>query len=130
MKVLNESNFVLYAAANYVNSSVYDTEEFFEDLHRFKYLKKLFYRYHEKNELRERLILNHLITLFNIFEPKANVRMLFFKIDEEYWPSLKTFLLFLNHMTDTIENIGEDNRTIVSANIPVNIEIVNALREI
>ena len=130
MKVLDESNFVLYAAANYVNSSVYDTEEFYEDLNRYKYLKKLFYRYHEKNELRERLILNHLITLYNIFEPNANTRMLFYRLEEEYWPSLKTFLLFLNYMPDVVYHIGEFNRNIVSSDVPVNIEIINALRKV
>lgn len=130
MRVLNDSNFLLYAAANYTNPSVYDTDEFHEDLNRFKYVKKLFYRYHERGELRERLILNHLITLYNIFEPTANTRMLFFRIDEDHWPSLKTFLLFLNFMPEVVYHIEEENRNIISSDIPIEIDIAMALRKI
>lgn len=130
MKVLNDSNFLLYAAANYTNPSVYDTVEFYEDLNRFKYVKKLFYRYHERGELRERLILNHLITLYNIFEPSANTRMLFYRIDEEHWTSLKTFLLFLNFMPDVVYHIGEEGKNILSSDISIDLNIATTLRKI
>ena len=66
MTPLNDSNFTLYAAANYTNTC-YDTEEFYDDIKRFKYLKRLFSRYQDNDDLKERLILNHLITLYNVF---------------------------------------------------------------
>jgi hypothetical protein len=130
MKVLTESNFILYAAANYQNCQCYDIEEFYEDLNKFTYLKKLFSRFKEKGELKERLILNHIITLYNIFEPKAATRMLFFKIEEQHWYMLKTFLLFLNYMPDAVLHIKEENRIIRNDNIPVDLRIVKALREL
>jgi len=130
MKVLNDSNFILYAASNYINSAVYDTEEFYEDLNRFKYIKKLFYRYYENDDLKERLILNHLITLYNIFDHRACTRMLFYRIDEKYWPALKTFLIFLNYMPEVVYDIGEINNNIISADITIDLEVARSLREI
>ena len=65
MQQLDDSNFMLYAAANYDNPQLYDTDEFYDDLKRFKYLKRLFNRYKETGELKERLILNHLIVIYN-----------------------------------------------------------------
>lgn len=93
---LNEKNFALYAARNYINPRVLDPEEFEEDLIRFKYLKRLFRRYKEKNELQERLILNHLTVIHNVFNLSAATEMCFFKIDPLLWPALKSFLLYLN----------------------------------
>lgn len=130
MQVLNESNFLLYAASNYTNPSVYDTDEFYQDLNRFKYIKKLFYRYHERGQLRERLILNHLITMYNIFEHRACTRMLFFKIEEQHWPALKTFLIFLNYMPDVVYHINDINNNIISADIPIDIEVAKAIKNI
>ena len=130
MHVLTDANFLLYAASNYTNPSSYDTDEFYQDLNRFKYIKKLFHRYYEKNELRERLILNHLITMYNIFDHRACTRMLFFKIDEKYWPALKTFLLFLNYMPECVPCIGEINNNIISSSVTIDLEIARALRNI
>jgi hypothetical protein len=127
---LTESNFILYAAANYQNAQCYDIEEFYDDLNKFTYLKKLFSRFKEKGELKERLILNHIITLYNVFEPQANTRMLFFKIEEQHWYMLKTFLLFLNYMPDVVCHICEENRIIYNADLPVDLRIVKALREL
>ena len=93
---LNEKNFVLYAARNYTNPRCLDPEEFEEDLTRFKYLKRLFSRYKDKHELQERLILNHLTVIHNVFGIRAATEMCFFKIDHAVWPALKTFLLYLN----------------------------------
>lgn len=93
---LTEKNFYLYAAKNYSNPRCLDPKEFEEDLTRFKYLKRLFSRYKTKGELQERLILNHLTILHNIFPVKAANEMCFFKIDSSLWPVLKTFLLYLN----------------------------------
>lgn len=129
MMKLEESNFILYAAANYQNPQCYDTEEFYEDLNRFKYLKRLFSRYYEKRELKERLILNHLITLYNLFEYRANTRMLFFRIEESHWPALKTFLMFLNYMPDVVYQVN-GHGDISSDHIATDINIVRRLREI
>ena len=129
MTPLNESNFLLYAAANYTNT-VYDTEEFYDDLKRFKYLKRLFSRYIEKGELKERLILNHIITLYNVFSHDAATRMLFYKIDEDHWEILKTFLLFLQNMPHIIYDIQFEGCHIRSEMISVDLKIAEALRNI
>lgn len=127
--VLNDSNFLLYAAANYTNT-VYDNEEFFDDLKKIKYLKRLFSRYHDKEELKERLILNHLITIYNVFNPEAATRMLFYRIDEQYWHVLKTFLVFLQYMPDIVRDLEIEGNHIVSGLIPIDRDIVKVLRNL
>ena len=129
MHKLDDSNFLLYAAANYVNTHCYDSKEFFDDLKKFKYLKRLFSRYHDKEEIKERLILNHLITLYNVFECSANTRMLFYRTEEEHWYLLKTFLVFLNYMPEMLYNIGE-YKVIRSDDIPTDPKIEKILREL
>lgn len=129
MTPLNESNFILYAAANYTNTC-YDTEEFYDDLQRFKYLKRLFSRYQENNDLKERLILNHLITLYNVFNHEAATRMLFYKTEERHWRILKTFLLFLQYMPNIIYDIEYKNNHIHSDMIAIDLHIANILREL
>ena len=79
MDKIDESNFILFAAKFYDNPQCMDESEFFDDLKRFKYLKRLFNKYKEGGELKERLVLNHLIVLYNLFEEGAT-RMLFFKL--------------------------------------------------
>ena len=123
MTPLNESNFLLYAAANYTNT-VYDIEEFNDDL------KRLFSRYSEKGELKERLILNHIITLYNVFRSEAATRMLFYKIDEEHWDILKTFLLFLHYMPNIISDIEYEGCHIRSDMIKVDMKIAEILRSL
>lgn len=130
MKPINESNFILYAAANYTNMQCYDTDEFYDDLKRFKYIKRLFSRYQEKGELKERLILNHLITLYNVFDPSATTRMLFYRVEERHWYILKTFLLFLNYMPNVVYAIGEENRNIKTEFLAVDLKIAKVLREL
>jgi len=97
---LNASNFNLYAAQNYTNPRVLNVDEFYDDLYRFKYLKKLFTRYENGNGLQERLILNHLILIYNVFRIEAATNMCFFKINEKSWPALKTFILFLSYIKE------------------------------
>lgn len=97
---LTKDNFVLYAAKYYDNPQCTDTEEFFDDLNRFKYIKKLFGRYHNKGDLQERLILNHLIVLYNVFGIDAANHMVRFQIEERYFPYLKPFLVFLNYIPE------------------------------
>jgi|TARA_B100001094_G_scaffold329417_1_gene392103 hypothetical protein len=106
---LNRSNFNLYAAQNYNNPRALDVNEFYEDLYRFKYLKKLFTKYEKSDSLQERLILNHLILIYNVFKFEAATSMCFFKIGEQSWPALKTFLLFLSYIKeDDFINIPSD----------------------
>lgn len=104
---LNENNFLLYAMHHYDNPQCHSVQEFEEDIKRFLYLKKLISRYKNKGELRERLILNHIIVLYNIFGDSAT-RMLFYKIDESCWDILVTFLVYLNRMPDSIAEFNID----------------------
>lgn len=121
---LDDSNFVLYAAKHYDNAQCYDADEFLDDLKRFKYLKRLFGKYEETGELRERLILNHLIILYNVFGNEAT-RMLFFKLTG-YYSYLKPFLVLLNRMPEKI-NIGI---IVHSSDIPMDQQIIDVLRKI
>jgi len=102
---LNDANFLIYAMHNYDNPQCHSVAEFEDDLKKFIYLKKLIYRYKNAGELRERLILNHIIVLYNIFG-EATTKMLFYKIEEELWPQLITFLVYLNRMPETISEYG------------------------
>lgn len=102
---LNDANFLIYAMHNYDNPQCHSVAEFEDDLKKFIYLKKLIYRYKNAGELRERLILNHIIVLYNIFG-EATTKMLFYKIEEELWPQLITFLVYLNRMPETIPEYG------------------------
>jgi hypothetical protein len=121
---LNESNFILYAMHHYDNPQCNSVQEFEEDLKKFLYLKKLFSRYKNNGELRERLILNHIIVLYNIFGDAAT-RMLFYKIDESCWDSLATFLVYLERMPEKVSEYG-----IVLSDIKLDETIIHTLREI
>ena len=102
---LNDSNFLLFAMHHYDNPQCHNIAEFDDDLKKFIYLKKLIYRYKNTGELRERLIINHIIVLYNIFG-EATTKMLFFKIEEPLWKELVTFLVFLNRMPEEIPEYG------------------------
>lgn len=95
-EVLDDDNFLLYAATSYCNPKYADQEEFYEDIKRFKYIKRLLNRYRTKGEISERLILNHLIVLFNVFGMEPGIKMLEFKIGLDYWNELLPYLIFLN----------------------------------
>lgn len=125
---LDDDNFVLFAAKHYDNTQCHDTIEFYDDLKRFKYLKRLFGKYEESGELRERLILNHLIILYNVFGEHAT-RMLFVKL-EQYAKYLKPFLVLLNFMPDKIVNVGSEGKTIYNSDIPMDQYIIDVLRKI
>ncbi len=124
---LNDDNFMLYAAQNYDNPKCFDEAEFFDDLKRFKYLKKLLKKYHESGVLRERLILNHIIIIYNLFGHKNATRMLFFKLDG-YHTELKTFLTYLNYMPEKIFDILEIDGIIHDSDIPIDFTISEVLR--
>lgn len=102
---LNDANFLIYAMHNYDNPQCHSVAEFEDDLKKFIYLKKLIYRYKNAGELRERLILNHIIVLYNIFG-EATTKMLFYKIEQDLWTQLITFLVYLNRMPETIPEYG------------------------
>jgi hypothetical protein len=102
---LNESNFLVHAMHHYDNPQCHSLAEFEDDLKKFLYLKKLLSRYKNNGELRERLILNHIIVIYNIFGDAAT-NMLFYKIDENLWPQLVTFLVYLNRMPEMIPEYG------------------------
>lgn len=129
MDKLDEFNFLLYAAKHYDNPQCYDTVEFYDDLKRFKYIKRLLNRYIEEEDLKERLILNHIIILNNVFGPSATVKMLFLKC-KGMEPYLKPFLVFLNLLPEKIENIGIENRTINTKDIIMDEKILEELRKI
>jgi len=95
---LNRRNFELYAAQNYNNPECIDIEEFKEDLARFKYLKRLLRRYELTEDLQVRLILNHIIVIYNVFGIESANRMIWYKIEPEHWTYIKPFLVFLNYL--------------------------------
>lgn len=116
---LTEENLFLYAAKHYYNPKFSDIEEFYEDLKRFKYIKRLVNRYLEHDELGERLILNHLIVIFNSFGVEASLNMLELKLDDKHWPVIKPFLIFLKYI--------ENNQYLGIAMDP---EVIERLRKI
>jgi len=122
---LEESTFLLYAAKYYDNPQCSSVEEFEEDLKRFQYLRKLFGRYKQVGELKERLILNHLIVLYNCFGLETT-NILFMKLDE-YHEFLKPFVEYLNYMPQYIEY---DGKVVLSSNINVDKNIEEMLRRI
>jgi hypothetical protein len=122
---LNESTFLLYAMNQYDNPACHEMEEFEEDLKRFQYLRRLFSRYKQFGELRERLILNHLIILYNVFGLKTT-NMLFFRL-EGYHEYLKPFVEYLNYLPEYIEY---DNQLLMTHNIKSDLLIENTLKGI
>ena len=126
---LDESNILLYAAKHYSNTQCCDTVEFYEDLSRFKYIKRLFNKYLESGDLKERLILNHLTVLYNVFGVEPATRMLFVKLAGQYH-LLKPFLVLLGTLPVTVNNIGIKNETIVTSGIPTDSKITELLRNI
>lgn len=97
-KELTEKNLFLYAAKHYKNPKFADIDEFYEDLKRFKYIKRLLNRYLETDELAERLLLNHFIVVFNMFGIEAALEILELKLEDRHWPVVKPFLIFLNYI--------------------------------
>lgn len=101
MKIFDEltnRNFKLFAMQHYNNPECTDVEEFKEDLNRFRYLKRLLSRYEADSDLQERLIINHIIVIYNVFGIDAANRMIWFKLQEEHWTYIKPFLVFLNYL--------------------------------
>ena len=124
-KKLTEENYQIYAMQHYDNQECNSVEDFYEDINRIKYVKRLFRRYVKKDELRERLIINHIVSLSNVFGVEAATRLLFFKIENELWPILKTFLVLLSYMPERLKD-----PEVISSDIPLDERIVNTLRKI
>jgi hypothetical protein len=104
---------ILYAAQNYYNPRCIDSEEFFEDLKKIKYIKRLLNRYRDTGVLSERLILNHLIVIFNVFGYEAGLNILELKIELEHWGVLKPFLIFLKAIKNTEYTNIDMDKTVV-----------------
>ena len=96
---LTEDNFQFFAIKHYENPQAVTREDFEKDLKHFKYIKRLLKRYKGSGELKVHLLINHFIILYNIFG-EATTPMLFFKIEKNLWPSIKTFIVFLNRLPD------------------------------
>ena len=124
---LNSDNFILYAANNYI-SPHYIEQEFFSDLKRIKYIKRLIQKYRYSGELKERLILNHIIMVYNVFETEACTKILFFKLNIKDYQVLKTFLVYLRYMPDVV--IGVNGKNIISSDIVIDLNVANVLRKI
>ena len=122
---LNDDNFTIFAMKSYTSPHCI-MSEFEGDIKRTKYLKKLFRRYKVSGDLKERLILNHLILLYNVFGVDSATRILFYRIDERDYDILKTFLVYLNYMPDKVSGIR--GKSINSAEILIDMDIAQILR--
>ena len=122
---LTNDNILIYAVKAYDKPNCI-MSEFKEDMKRFNYLKRLFKRYRKVGELREQLVLNHLVVICNVFGPEVATRILFFKMSKDDYSALKTYLLFLSCMPERVKGIkGHD---IISSEIPVDMTIADVLR--
>lgn len=125
---LTDHNFLLFCAQHYDNSRYVSTEEFVEDLNRIKYIKKLVTRYVENGDLKERLILNHIIILSNCFGPEALCKILYLKLKPQM-KYIKPFLVLLNLLPEKIYNV--DDEIIIDTNlIEMDTFIVSKLRKV
>ena len=124
---LTNENFLMYAIKHYNNPSCSGLKEFDDDLKRLRYIKRLLGRYKATGNIKERLIINHLVVLYNVFGIDAATNMLFFKIQERFWPQLKPFLVFLNYMPERIQHKGG---RLLGADIALDANIVDILRKI
>ena len=124
---LTTENIMLYAIKAYDRPDCI-MSEFTEDMKKLNYLKRLFRRYRKHGEMRERLILNHIVVLYNLFGPEVTARLLFFSMQKEDFSILKTYLVFLNIMPDRI--FGINGKDIISSDIAVDMNIANELRNL
>ena len=125
MNTLTELNFELYAAKFYDNPNCLDVEDFNDDLNRISYIKRLFKRYRNTGEIKERLVLNHLTVLYNVFYHEACTRMLVLRLNE-YVDILKPFLMYLNYWPEKIIGIEDQ---ILSSDVVLDIGIIAKLRK-
>lgn len=124
---ITSENYLLYAVKVYDKPNCI-MSEFKEDIKRFNYLKRLFRRYRLNKEVCDRLIINHLVVLYNVFGLEAATRLLFYKMNKEDYSALKTYLIFLNFMPNEVKGVKGQN--ILSSDIPVDMTVANVLRKI
>ena len=110
---LTDDTLFLYAAKHYYNPQFSDVEEFFEDLKRFKYIKRLVNRYLDTNEFPHRLLLNHIIVIFNVFGIEASLKILELRLDDKHWPVIKPILLYLSYIRNDQYTGIEMDQTVV-----------------
>tara|TARA_B100000902_G_scaffold25812_1_gene31051 strand:- start:98 stop:490 length:393 start_codon:yes stop_codon:yes gene_type:complete len=118
---LNDGNFLLFAIQNYENPQAVTKEDFDKDLNHFKYIKRLLKRYKNTGQLKTHLLINHFIVLYNIFGD-ATTPMLFYKIEDDLWDVMKTFIIFLNRMPDHPKTRFHD--------IPVDVDCLAELHKV
>ena len=128
MKDLNKENIDIFSESSYRNPQCLSYEDFYEDMNRVKYVKRLFNKYNRGGEIKTRLILNHIIAFYNVFENRDATRILFFKMEENYWPLLKTFLLYLSYMPEIVHAVN--GRNIMSDDINIDVSIFRELEDI
>lgn len=126
---LTEGNFQLFAMKAYMNPHCTDMLEFHDDLKRVRYIKRLFRKYKETGDLKERLIINHLVVLYNTFEPRAMTRMLMMKLDD-HLDCLKPFLMLLSYWDDPMKMGKVNGRIYRDSEVPLDVGIVNTIRQI
>jgi len=124
---LTDDNIMLYAAKAYDKPNCI-MSEFTEDMKKLNYLKRLFRRYRKHGEMRERLILNHIVVLNNLFGPEVTTRLLFFRMSKDDHSVLKTYLTFLNLMPDRVRGIN--GKDIISSDISIDMPIADILRSL
>ena len=110
---ITTENVMMFAIKHYDNPQCEGEKEFHDDMKRFKYIKRLLRKYKDSGILKERLLLNHIIILNNLFGPEACVTLLLFKIQQEYWGTLKSFLLYLNMIRNDELKEVESNEEIL-----------------
>ena len=125
---LTKENFLLFAMNSYNNPHCYSISDFTNDMYRFRYLKRLFRKYLNGGKFNDKLILNHVISIQNVFGNEVSVRMLFFEMEEEIWSSLKTVLIFLNILPKYVLKINNIN--IKTDDIEIDSNVVSILRKI
>lgn len=127
MQILTEKNIIIYLAQNYNNLQCSSTEEFDEDIKRFKYIKKLITRYIKNGTLKERLILNHLIILNNVFNTEILCRVIYLKMEKQM-KYVKPFLIYLGLCLDNIVNVKKEQKIDLTV-IAMDPIVIKALRD-
>ena len=124
---LTDENYLIYAMKVYDNPNCNTMAEFQNDLNKIKYIKRLLNKYLQTGDLKDRLLLNHIITFCNTFGGPYAVKLLFFKVDDKSYSALKTLLIYLNLMPVDSQIVGNGVRTV---DIPIDFKIANVLRKI
>lgn len=124
IEILNKDNFILYCMKHYDNPQCHTVSEFEEDLNKLVYLQRSLSKYRDTNEINERLVLNHIIVLFNLFN-EASINILFYKIRPDYWDIIITFLIFLERMPEELPQYG-----IITSDYQLDQFIITKLRDI